>query len=161
MKVNKVLQGYGLNQKQVQVYLTCLELGSASAHKISQKSELVRTTVYEVLEALRKKGFVSTYLKKKVKYYSAEDPEQIISKAQLKVDRLNEVLPELNALVGQSRKRPAMRFYQGKEELKIVMQEILAEAKELSVFGAADKYLEEIGTFHEKTFLKQRLKQQN
>ena len=64
MKIENVLKAYGLNEKQIKVYLACLELGSASVQKISQKSGLIRTTVYEVLETLKQRGFTSSFLKK-------------------------------------------------------------------------------------------------
>ena len=157
MKIQNVLKNYGLNEKQIQVYMSCLELGSAPVQKISQKSGLVRTSVYEILEVLRKKGFVNLFLKKKVKYYSAEDPEQVFRLAQNKLDSLKEILPELNALYGNTRNRPRVRFYQGKEAMKLIMEEILSEAKELECFGAIDDLLKETGDYHEK-FVERRIK---
>jgi HTH-type transcriptional regulator, sugar sensing transcriptional regulator len=157
MQISKVLKNYGLNDKQVKVYLACLELGSASVQKISQKAGLVRTTVYEVLGSLQKKGFVNSFLKKKVQYYSAEEPSQVINFAQTKVNALKDALPEFNALVGAARNRPKIRFYQGKDEMKMVFQEILAEAKKLSAFASVNDFLREFKSYHYKHFLTKRI----
>ena len=67
MKLEKVLENYGLTKKQALLYITCLELGSASVYKIAKKANLSRSTCYEVLEILREKKLVTIFQKKKVK----------------------------------------------------------------------------------------------
>lgn len=156
MNLPKILQSYGLSDKQAKVYLACLELGSAPVVKIAQKAGLSRSTVYEVLEHLAHEGFVSTFNKKKIKYFSAEDPNQVIRLAESKVNTLKDALPELNAIAVAFRKRPTVRFYQGKEEMKMILEEILAEAESLVCFASADDYLNELGEEHRK-FLKRRI----
>lgn len=157
MKIDIALQKFGLNEKQIKVYLACLELGSGSVQKISRKAGLIRSTVYEVLEVLRERGFVSFFLKKRVKYYSAEDPSQLIRSAEIKINALHDVLPELNALVGSARHHPRVRFYQGKEEMKIILEEILAEADEIISFGSAVDLFKELGDYFQ-TFVERRIK---
>ncbi|MFA5023886.1 MAG: helix-turn-helix domain-containing protein [Patescibacteria group bacterium] len=156
MKIEKVLEKHGLNEKQIKVYLSSLELGPASVKKISQKAGLVRTTVYEVLESLKQKRFVNSFLKKTVKYYNAEDPEQIIRLAKNNIEDLQGILPELKALGGEARQRPAIRFYQGQDGIKLIMEEILKEAKELISFGSSDDLFREMGEYHQ-SFLKRRI----
>lgn len=157
MKIGEILQNYGLNEKQVSIYLACLELGSASVQKIAQKANLARSTVYEVLDILKQKGFVSTFMKKKVRYYSAEEPGQVIRLAQQKVDSLKNVLPQLEAMVGYSRKRPTVRFYQGKEQMKVILEEVLDEADIILSFGSAEDLFRELGDYFYE-FVKRRIK---
>jgi sugar-specific transcriptional regulator TrmB len=156
MRIEKALEKAGLSDKQTKVYLACLELGASSVKKISQKAGLIRTTVYEILESLKQKGFVNTFLNKTVRYYSAEEPEQIIRLAENNIESLKSVLPELRALGGEARQRPAVRFYQGKEGIKLIMEEILKEAKELISFGSADDLFREIGEY-QQIFVKKRV----
>jgi len=157
MDIEKALKDYGLTEKQAKVYLACLELDSATVQKISQKAGLVRTTVYEVLEILRQKGFINTFLKKRIKYFNAEDPRQVVRFAQNKVDALKNTLPELEGIAGQSRNRPSLRFYQGKDGMKLILEEILNEAKELIAFGSAEDLFRELGDYFPK-FVEQRIK---
>jgi len=157
MRPETVFKNYGLSDKQVKVYLACLELDSSSVQKIAKKSSLARSTVYEVLEVLKEKGFVSSFQKKNIKYYSAEDPTQVIKLAQVKVDALEDCLPQLNALYGQSRHRPTVRFYQGKEEMKIVLEEILSEADVLLSFASPEDLFRELGEYFDK-FVERRIK---
>ena len=93
MQIESILKNYGLSQKQATVYVACLELGTGSVQKIARKARLPRSTVYEVLEGLKNNGFVSTYLKKKVRYFSAEEPGQIIKLAEQKTEMLKNALP--------------------------------------------------------------------
>jgi len=158
MNLSKILQSYGLTDKQAQVYLATLELGSAPVVKIAGKAQMSRSTVYEVLEHLAHLGFVNTFNKKKIKYFSAEDPGQVIRLAESKVNTLKDALPQLNALAGEGRKRPAVRFYQGKEEMKIVLEEMLAEADMLLSFAAPEDMFRELGDWY-LNFVKRRIKQ--
>ena len=158
MNLSKILQSYGLTEKEAKVYLACLELGTGSAQKIAEKSLLPRTTVYEVLDHLVRHGFISTFLKKRIRHFSAEDPQQIIRLAESKVNTLRDALPEMNAIVGRDRKRPVVRFYQGKEQMKIVLEEMLAEADELFSFAAPEDLFRELGDYY-LDFVKRRIKQ--
>ena len=145
MKLDKILINYGLTEKQAQVYLACLELDSAPVQKIALKSALPRTTVYEVLELLKRKSLVSSFLKKKVRYFTAQDPNQLVKIAQNNVDELKEALPNFNAIFGKNRNKPTTRFYEGKQGMKIILEEILDEAKEIMSFVSADDLFSELG----------------
>ena len=52
MRLEQTLKDYGLKEKQIKVYLACLQLGTGSVVKIAQKAGMPRSTVYEILESL-------------------------------------------------------------------------------------------------------------
>ena len=56
----EALRGIGLNEKEIVVYLANLQLGSALVHEIANRARLNRTSVYDILSGLEKKGFVIT-----------------------------------------------------------------------------------------------------
>jgi len=157
MNLEKTLENYGLNEKEAKVYLACLELGSASVQKISRKAVVPRTTVYEILEGLQRKGFVSNFLKKKIKYFSVETPQKIIGLTREKLELLEEALPQMNALYGEAKARPTVRFYQGRDQMKIILKEVLSEAHELLGFASTDDLFTFFGSWWDK-FIEQRLK---
>ncbi|MFH1292475.1 MAG: helix-turn-helix domain-containing protein [bacterium] len=157
MNLNKLLQNQGLSNKQASVYLACLELGSSSVQKISQKSGLARSTVYEILAVLKRKSLVSSFKKKTVKYFTAQDPEQVMRLAQTNVDALKEAMPQFNAIFGNSQNRPTTRFYQGNQGMRMILEEILNEAKELMSFASVDDLFEELGDYFYK-FVEKRIK---
>lgn len=157
MDLEKTLKNYGLTEKQAKIYLACLELGSASVVKISQKASLARSTTYEVLESLKGQGLVSTFQKKKVQYFSVEEPQKVVSLAKEKAELLEQALPQFRAMYGQGKTQPTVRFYQGKQGMKLILDEMLNEAKEISAFSSADDLFSTLESFPE--FVKKRLKQ--
>ncbi len=157
MNLEKTLTNYGLTKKQAKLYLACLELGSASVYKISKKAEMPRSTAYETLEILRKKNLVSTFHNKKVKFYNAEDPKDIIRNGKEKIEMLEEALPQFSAFYGEAKNKPTVRFYQGRIGMKTILKEILSEADELLSFSSADELFATLGDYWPK-FLEERIK---
>lgn len=145
MNLSQVLENYGLGAKESQVYLATLSLGTCPVQKISKLANLPRSTCYEILDALKRKGLVSTFQKKQVRYFSAEDPHTLISLAQDKAHMVEQVLPEFMALYATTKSRPAVRFYEGKEVAKLVFREIASEAQENIGYSSADDILEYMG----------------
>ena len=157
MNLSTILKQYGLNEKQAKIYLTCLELGSSSVQKISKKAELARSSCYEILESLKKQGLISEFKKKTIRYFSAEDPKKIITQAQEKATLLEKALPQFNAIYKKTGDQPTVRFYKGKEGMKLILDEITKEATELLSFGSVDDLWELLGDYW-YTFVKKRIK---
>ncbi len=159
MNLEKVLENYGLTEKQAKIYLACLELGSASVQKISRKSGIARSTCYEILENLNRLGLVSKFQKKKIVYFNAEAPRQLIRLTQNKASLLEEVLPQFDAIYGEARVRPSVRFYEGKTGMKLILEEILRDSpKEILTFGAAEDLFATLDRDFPE-FVKRRIKQ--
>ena len=157
MNLNEILQKHGLSEKEAQIYLNCLELGPSPVQKIANKAGVARSTTYEVLDDLIKKGIVFTYLKKKVKYFSAIEPVEFVEQSKEKFEILNQALPLFQALFNKAGETPSVRLYEGKEGIKIIFNEILKEAKSLIAFGSSEDVLNELGDVHSH-FLEERLK---
>lgn len=157
MSVKTILKQLNLNNKEAELYLNCLELGSASVYKISKKAEIPRSTCYETLEDLQVKGFVTTYNKKNIKYYSAEDPKKILEQQKDKIGLLEKALPQLNAMYGDANIKPTVKFYQGVSGLKIVLDEVLSEAEKIYAVSSAESFFNILGDSWLK-FLENRLK---
>lgn len=134
----KTLENCGLTRKQAKVYLALLELGPSPIQKISQRAVLSRSTVYEALRALQKKVLVSTFKKKKVNYFTAEEPQKIVKKARAKALALTKALPHLEALQYRAKSQPTVRFYQGKRGLQTVIEEMLEEPKEILAISSSE-----------------------
>ena len=136
MNLQKTLQNFGLNDKEAKIYLACLELGSASAPKLSEAAELPKSTTYGILDKLKQKGLVTLFHKKRIRHFTAEDPTRAIETAKDKVDLLEQVSSQLRGMWGQAKNRPAVRFYQGKEGMVSILKDVLSEAKEMLSFSS-------------------------
>ncbi len=157
MYLEKLLENFNLNQKQAKTYLACLELGPSSVLRISQKAVLPRSTTYEVLNSLRQQGLVSTFRKKNIKYFTAEEPQKIINKIKNKTKLLIEALPQLEAAQYKAKNQPVVRFYQGKQEIKNILEKTLQEAREIVAFTSVDDIFSTLEYFFPK-FVQKRVK---
>ncbi len=133
-----------------------MELGSSAVQRISQRAGLVRSTTYEVLESLRQKGLVSTFRKKNIKYFTAGEPQRIIEDMQSRTDLLKNDLPRLQALQYKTKNQPKVRFYQGKQGIKTVLNETL-EAHELVGFSSVEDLFTSLENYFPK-FVEKRIK---
>jgi len=126
------LQQLGLSEKEAKVYLASLELGSTSVLEISKKAGLKRPTTYYAIEELIKKGLMSSFEKGKKRCFSAESPERLLSliivkrrKVAVLEEDLQRVLPELNNIFNLAGERPKVRFFEGREGIKTIQEDIL------------------------------------
>src|SRR3989338_9475326 len=123
----QLLQKIGLTDKDAEVYLACLELGTQPASVIAKKAGLKRPTTYLILEALVKKGLVSEYIGSNVKYFTAVSQEYLLNFVEKKRRELNSHQRELEQLLPQFQKltnpyslSPKVRFYEGIEGVERV-----------------------------------------
>lgn len=136
--ITKDLEKIGFSQKEASVYLACLELGETNIQQIAKKSGIRRTTVYDVIESVKKKGFVSSITKNKKTYYYAEDPRAIETSLEEKQETLKRALPELLSLANFIDKKPKIRFFEGEDGIKEVYKDTLRyPGKELVGWGSS------------------------
>lgn len=144
MQINRVLEEYGLKERHAKIYLACLELGSASIQKISAKSGFARSTCEAVLVSLQEKGFVTSFRRKKIRYFSPEEPRRVVNLAKEKVNMLERALPQFGALYYKGGVLPTARIYEGDGGIRTVLDEILEEAEELTSFGSINDIQEAV-----------------
>ena len=71
------LQQLGLTEGESKVYEALLSLGSSTVGPIVKKSGVAYSNIYEILNRLLEKGFVSFVTKEKTKYFQAAEPTRI------------------------------------------------------------------------------------
>ena len=156
METKRALKQFGLNEKQARVYLATLELGAATAAKIADKARLPRPTCYDVLSSLVRQGIASSFATKGVRHFSVDDPKKIVNLAEQNFCNLKAVLPQLEAIYGLAKERPTVRFYQGKEGMKQVFEEMLSDKKDILAFSSADDLFKCLGGYWPKFIEKRR-----
>ena len=72
------LEGIGLTNAEIKVYLALLELGATKTGLLIEKSGLKSSVVYSALARLMEKGLVSSIKEGKMSTYKASDPKNII-----------------------------------------------------------------------------------
>ncbi|MFA5188275.1 MAG: helix-turn-helix domain-containing protein [Patescibacteria group bacterium] len=132
MEVIKKLQQIGLSEKEARVYASLLECGEATAQELTIRSGLNRATTYIILDNLLKQGLLSRFSKKKKMLFSLESPKQILDllekrkeDVEFKIKLVKEMLPELEMFQKVTGEKAKVRFFEGKEGVKMIQQDIL------------------------------------
>lgn len=147
------LKKIGLSENEAKVYLALLELGNSTAQQVAQKAELKRPTTYVQLEALMKRGLITSFEKARSTssgqgktLFRAEDPEhlkQVLEKQKEaqkeRASALENILPGLGNLYLSASERPRVRFFEGVDGLKTIQDEFLkSRAAEIKSFVNVD-----------------------
>ena len=161
-----ILQKLGLSEKEAKVYLAILELGRATAGKIIQKSRLPRPTVYLILNSLAEKGIIESSQKGKIMQFVAKPPYQLeifLSKQENMIkeqrEELKKILPELNAIYNLAIEKPRVRFFEGKEGIVLMEEELINNSigQEILAFSPLDEVYK-LFPEYQKNYIDQRIK---
>ena len=135
------LKKLGLSDKEAKLYLTSLQRGPETAPTLAKLSDLVRPTAYVIIDGLVKKGLMSSTLKDKKTFFTAESPEHLLSLIRLQKKEIDEkerelvkLIPQLEQLANIKGEKPKVRVFEGKEGLQLVREQIL-KSKAKEVFG--------------------------
>lgn len=144
---NQLLQQIGLSEKDAEVYLAALELGTQPASVIAKKAGLKRPTTYMILDVLKKKGLVSEYTGSNVKYFTAVSPEYLLSfveKQRRELSQhqreLEQFLPQLQSLANPYSLNPKVRFFEGLSGIEKAMNETLTSSEPLRCYSTMDAW---------------------
>lgn len=142
MEIEQILERMGLDGKKAQVYLSALQLGTASAQEIAKKAELKRPTATEILEGLVERGLVSFVTEKRTRLFTVEPPQKLITLLEEQQRQAKVIIPQLEAMYGKAWHRPRVRFYEGIEGIKTVYEDTLTtSSKELrGILSMQDLY---------------------
>lgn len=149
MNIKETLTDYGLSEKEIALYLAALELGAASITQLSKKAGLKRPTTYLVIDNLLKKGLLIEIPKGKKVHYKPEEPQELIKSLENRKRKIEEILGELQNLYIKSSKRPGVRFYEGKERILKIYEEIF-RAKEIWSIFSAESYFKNFSETEDK-----------
>lgn len=129
----------GLYEDEAKVYLACLELGGGYVSAIAKRAQVHRVTCYHTLDNLVKKGLLSFTTQHNTKVYKPEAPDLIVKKQAEKLVAAKRILPELKALLINQSFKPNIRFVEGKEGIKSILEETLNTAEEIVGYTNVDK----------------------
>lgn len=139
--LKKELQKLNLSDREATVYMALLELGETSIERISTKSKIKRTSVYDVIETLKDKGLIGTVKKKKRTLYYAQDPRIFENQLEEKKTVLSNILPQLLSMANLIDKKPTIKFFEGAEGIKNVYQDTLNYPnQEILMWGSTDVF---------------------
>ena len=151
----EALKSLGLTEKEIQIYLACLRLGSSLVQDIASSAKLNRTSTYDILSSLENKGFVSFTISSGKKHYQAINPKNLLNLFKEKEKLIEEALPELDLLIKSHVEKPKIEVFLGKNGLKTLFEGILKDADYFYCI-ASKKQLLELFTFYLPHFVERR-----
>jgi len=133
--LERELMEIGLNEKEVKVYLASLELGQSAVQGIANKSSVNRATTYFIIEGLMAKGLISSFHQGKKQFFVATDPDRLVEileeqerDMKRKSEELKKLIPQLQSINNKKSDRPVVRYFEGKEGIKAMLEEFLRGA---------------------------------
>lgn len=158
-----LLEKIGLKEKEALVYIALLKEGPSLANQIAKKTNILRSSIYDYMDILLDKGFISYTIKSGKKIFQAVDPKKILDNFEEKKDKeevtLKQIIPELTKLQYSAEKKSNIEVFEGKEGMKSVMSYILKEnPKEILVYGTTG-VSHKLLPFFMQHWHKQRIKQ--
>jgi HTH-type transcriptional regulator, sugar sensing transcriptional regulator len=159
MEIKQKLEEIGLSGKKADVYLAILQLDKATVVQIAKKAQIKRPTTYDILEDLINKGLVSQTFAGKKRFFYAEPPEALKSLLKKQEEKVDQLLPELTSLFNITPHKPKIRYFEGREGLRQIYEEILKmEAKEQFYFGSTKEMTDVLGREYLEAWVKRRIK---
>jgi len=86
---------------------------------------LPKTSVYHILESLKKRGLVESWKKNNILYFSAGSPKRLLAEVKEKEDLLHSLIPDLTNISNQGGQDNSVKMYEGADNLKRIMWEAL------------------------------------
>lgn len=143
------LEQLGLTSNEARAYIALLELGWSTMSHWAKKSSIKRTTLYDILDSLKRRGLVSMTKEKKRIMYVAEDPRVIVERLEEQKKHIENILPELLSIANNLERKPKIRFYEGVDGVKMIYKDTLRYKKQEIIAWVP----EEIETLFDETFL--------
>jgi sugar-specific transcriptional regulator TrmB len=153
------LKVLGLNRNDTAVYLAALELGETTMSRLVKKSGIKRSTAYLCVEDLKERGLIASLKKRGRLFYTANDPRDLLTIEKERTERIAALMPQLLAIANVIDKKPAIRFYEGKEGLKEVFKDMLKYPDSEALEMYSESYITEFDEeFFSKYFTPRRIK---
>lgn len=133
------LQKLGFNKNESKSYLALLHLGESQAGKISKKAQINRTNTYDALERLMDKGLVTYTISANKKVFKPVNPDVLLDDLKQREKITKELLPGLNAIYHESKKKEDSMVYKGKKGIKSVLDDVL-KYNEYLALGSSGKF---------------------
>lgn len=138
----QLFKDFGLNEKETQVFIKMIELGAQPVSTIAKYVGVPRSSMYVILERLKKLSLVQEFRQNSILYIKPVAIKSLMEilktkKRQLEQTEtvLTENLPQLEALENKLSITPLVRFYEGKEAVMQMYEDILKVKEFFAIFN--------------------------
>lgn len=143
LQLLKTLKGVGLSANEANIYITLLTLGPNPVSTIAKKAELNRSSCYDILKRLMKKGFLHQTNKQNLTYFSAVEPKLVLNQLTNKKDNLEHKIENLRQSLGQLEQlqcdglqKPSVVFFEGEAGIMNIMEDTLTSSETIRAYAS-------------------------
>ncbi len=140
------LKRFGLNDKEISVYLALLRGGTLTGGAVASKTHLHRRTAYDILDALMEKGLVTHSIRERRRFFQATPPKNFLGIIKEQEESIKGILPELETLQREATNSANAEVFMGIKSVKKIFEDIL-NFKEYCVLGAGEPLTDLLGPF--------------
>lgn len=130
------LQELGLSPNEARIYEALLELGESSVSSITTHTNIHRRNVYDAINRLVEKGFIVPVIDSKERRYVPVEPNKFLELVEEKKNKLQQALPNMQALFERKRVEEGVYIYKGLEGNRNVLRDMLNVGKTVYTIGA-------------------------
>ncbi len=128
------LKEAGLSKNEAKIYKALVEYGPSAIGPVSIRTKIHRRNVYDSMQSLNEKGFVSWIIKNNRKQFEAVSPKRVLDIFEEKKQKFSSLMPLLSRK--QRINPPTVKVYTGMEGRKIIFEDKLESKGEQLVLGA-------------------------
>jgi sugar-specific transcriptional regulator TrmB len=137
------LQKIGFTEKESQVYQELVRKGKSSANIIAKNLATHRTVVYNILQQLVEKGYVSYVTQNNKRIFSISSPKSILSEIKEKENLANELIKEISSYKAIQQSNNKVEVYEGIDGMRIIHDDIKKE-KHIRILNATGLIFEKL-----------------
>ena len=97
--MESVLYKIGMTRNEAKVYMALLDLGTAQAGQITEKSGVHRRNVYDAIDRLMEKGLLSFVIVNSKKLFSPVNPKRFLELVEEKKFELDTIKKDFQKLI--------------------------------------------------------------
>jgi len=128
------LKESGLSEKEAAVYLAALALGPAPVLRIAKNAGINRATTYSIIDSLITLGLMRIEERGLKRVFIAESPANLRQVMEQKMQRVEQVVPDLMKLYKAGGKASIIHTYDGLSAARNVYEQIMREFRSADFF---------------------------
>jgi len=150
------LKEIGLSDNEIKVFMELNKKGARTVWDIATKTNIKRTTTYDVIKSLIQKNLVTTKNNGKKQVYAAVDPRVLLEQIEIKKDILEHSVNELLIQRKNFQEDSVITKFNGIEGIRIAMNMLLLNKKPIYGWGNNTRS-EELLSFYPENFAQKRI----
>lgn len=149
-----------MTEKEANIYLVILELGSAPASTISRRSGVKRPTTYSLLKEMISKNIASWIVRDWVTFFQVIEPEILLGRMKWRYEEFKDIMPSLHQLDSMYDNKPKIKYYEWVQWLKELYSQLLSSECPLYSFLSDDNINSDLQAYLNGDFVSMRKKKE-